>query len=328
MISYIPPLLNAVIKRDVDQIRLMIASGSDVNATDLAGNTPLHAAARISAELVRSLLDAGAYADQPDSEGRTALHLAVECDNAEVVQLLIKRRADIDARSNDGQTPLFAAAEKPDPSLLRILLEAGADPTKREFAEGWTPIVRAAVTGNQLALQSMKIHLNDKSADGNTALIGSIISCVGPHEPKVVDVATGLKTAKLLIDNGASVETPNNQGLMPLHYAVLAQSVEFTRLLLENHANASAQVSATGETPLHYAVAAGNDSIIELLLAHHADKTKENKLGQSPLFYAISNDQPEAVRLLLRHGVDADKPDRSDHTPLYLAVSSKKTAVA
>jgi ankyrin repeat protein len=88
----------------------LIAEGADVNAADLEGLTPLHAAAsRDSVEVVRILLDAG---------------------------------AEVDARSNTGDTPLYNAVRNTTPaavSIMRLLRERGADPTIAN-EKGATPL--------------------------------------------------------------------------------------------------------------------------------------------------------------------------------------------
>lgn len=73
----------------------------------------------------RLLLNSGARADATDTAGMTALHYAARTDLAdEFVQLLIAAGADVNARDLNGRTPLDHAVERDlaeMPALLRSL---------------------------------------------------------------------------------------------------------------------------------------------------------------------------------------------------------------
>jgi ankyrin repeat protein len=105
--------------------------------------------------------------------------------------------------------------------------------------------------------------------------------------------------AKLLVEKGADVNLVANNGSLvaPIHAAVAANSVDLTRLLLENGAQVDL-AQAGGVTPLHSAAHRGNVALVELLLQHGARKDLKMDNGQTALDFAKA-DGHEAVEKLL-----------------------------
>jgi ankyrin repeat protein len=108
-------LFNSAEAGDLEAVKALIASGSDVNEADEDGWTPLiFAAAEGHVEIVGSLLEAG---------------------------------AKVDAQTSEGATPLVVAILKKHPDVVTALLKAGADPS-REFKDGLTPAMLAQASGD------------------------------------------------------------------------------------------------------------------------------------------------------------------------------------
>jgi hypothetical protein len=90
----VTPLIAAVAHERLDAAQLLIEHGADVNLADLSRNTPLMVAADASPEikdpapLIRLLLTHGAKRGLKDSQGRIAFQRAVGSKNAAAVQLL------------------------------------------------------------------------------------------------------------------------------------------------------------------------------------------------------------------------------------------------
>jgi len=94
------PLLHAVHKEQAGAVRVLIASGADVNRAAPNGLTPLMlAASQGEAEIVELLLDAGAD-PHVESGGLTVLHQALLSANPKVVDELLVRAPDL--RLGDG----------------------------------------------------------------------------------------------------------------------------------------------------------------------------------------------------------------------------------
>ena len=90
----VTPLIAAVAHERLDAAQLLIEHGADVNLADASRNTPLMVAADASPEikdpsaLIRLLLTHGAKRGLKDSQGRIAFQRAVGSKNAAAVQLL------------------------------------------------------------------------------------------------------------------------------------------------------------------------------------------------------------------------------------------------
>lgn len=113
----------------------LVQAGSEVNAKDAYGVTPLlYAAISGSPETLRMLLKSGADVNAKDADGRNVLVEALTTENdlpPEIYEELIQAGADVNARTYQGMTPLLISAAG-NPRLLRALISAGADVNARD----------------------------------------------------------------------------------------------------------------------------------------------------------------------------------------------------
>lgn len=76
------------------------------------------------------LLEKGSDKDAPDNDGWTPLHLACDCaddeDHCNVVRLLVEKGANLESRDNNGETCLHRACTKGSQKLASVLIEIGA----------------------------------------------------------------------------------------------------------------------------------------------------------------------------------------------------------
>ena len=122
---------------DPQRLSALVEAGVEVNLADRRGWTPLHSAARYSADtdILNILLRAGAEVDARDMSGDTPLHwAAAENPRVEVINTLIRAGADVNARDRFGWQPVHTAAEgNSNPEVIRALLAAGANRNKRAY---------------------------------------------------------------------------------------------------------------------------------------------------------------------------------------------------
>jgi ankyrin repeat protein len=121
----------AVAGGDVEGVRLLLASGADVNALNRYGQTALMIAAHKGhAPVVHELVARGARLNHTAKFGLSALMLAVIADHPEVVRLLLDAGADTALKGSDRTAPFHdkTARELAD-SLGRVrcaeMFEAG-----------------------------------------------------------------------------------------------------------------------------------------------------------------------------------------------------------
>lgn len=151
--------INAVCRRDINELRRMIAAGHDVNRTDYRGRSALFYALagdrlyryhdrsfEFNTPLVKALLDAGADPGLQDREGANALYVFITeyGSSIEIVDLLLAHGARLESNGQLGQSLLhqFHGVE-----ILDRCLAAGLDVNGRDVY-GNTPL-HYAIQKNQ-----------------------------------------------------------------------------------------------------------------------------------------------------------------------------------
>ncbi len=109
------------------------------------------------------------------------------------------------------------------------------------------------------------------------------------------------KVKALLKENPDLVNSKDDSGQTPLHYAVHYGQKAVAEFLLANKANVNARTSK-GVTALHLAAQQGNKEMVELLLAHKADVNAKTTIGWTPLYLAAQNGHKDVAALLLQNG--------------------------
>eukprot|EP00756_Hemistasia_phaeocysticola_P017002 Hpha_TRINITY_DN15513_c3_g2::TRINITY_DN15513_c3_g2_i3::g.107558::m.107558 len=140
----------------------------ELESTD--GQTPCtRAASKGNVEELKLLIDRGADVNEADERGRTPCFAAAARNRNEALILLIDHGADINKSAVDGRTPCFAAAARGSTSTLRLLIENGADINKPDLV-GRTPCIAAA--GCSTAVLRLLLHhgadVNKADVNGRT----------------------------------------------------------------------------------------------------------------------------------------------------------------
>lgn len=162
----------------------------------------------------------------------------------DVVQRFLSLAIDPDQRERDGRTALFRADSI---EAAELLLDAGVDIHARDN-EGRTALFGCHENMLDWLLEA-GLSINEQDASGRTPAHGPILM----QAP----------TLQALVDRGASLDIPDNNGATPLH------TCPQTALLKAPPAGLDWNVrDENGDTPLHYAVRAGTgywiDSLREL----------------------------------------------------------------
>ena len=109
----------AVATDNTEAVKQHLASGTDVNARNDGGYTPLHwVAVRDHKEIAELLIEKGADVNVEGNEGNTSLYWAAQNGHEEIVELLISKGADVNAKDVDGITPLDVAHAQPETAAL------------------------------------------------------------------------------------------------------------------------------------------------------------------------------------------------------------------
>ncbi|CAL4063119.1 unnamed protein product, partial [Meganyctiphanes norvegica] len=293
-------------------------------------------------------------------DGHRATHIAANLDAKEVLKVLIEMGADINALDAQNQTPLNHSVFKDSGNCFSMLIEGGANinansrktslqhavEVKSEFM-----VDKLLDNGAKISCKASKITPIHYSAEkGYTNILERLLKSY----PKKVNICTQKRVTplhlaaekgnpnccKVLIDNGAEVNSINNERLMPLHLAVKSGYKKTCELLIKSGADIGAK-DALGRTPMMYSAACKiKDSldILELLLENCKDVDEEvNKVDKnhlSALHYAVKHSSSpdhrelyaEKCRQLIIKGANCNLLDADKKSPLHYATKNRDPA--
>jgi len=163
-IAGLTSLHHAAIRLRADGVASLLNQKADCNSVDYYGISPLMiAAGRGDRESAEILIKSGAKLDLRSSiDEFTALILAARYGRTELAAVLLDAKDDINLASKTGRTPLFVAADANHLEVAKLLIDRGAKVDKA-LSTGETPLMAAARNGNA-AIVSL---LLDNGADPN-----------------------------------------------------------------------------------------------------------------------------------------------------------------
>ncbi|KAF3774131.1 Potassium channel [Nymphaea thermarum] len=156
--------------------------------------------------LLKQLLQSGLDPNEADTSGKTALHIAAADGNEKCVQLLIDHNADVNIRDLDGSVPLWESIVSGHDAVSKLLFENGANLQPGDMANF------ACVAAERSSIQMLKdiVHYGGDvtiaRSNGTTAL--HVAVCEG-----------NVDAVKFLVDHGADIKKPDQQGWTPVALA-------------------------------------------------------------------------------------------------------------
>jgi ankyrin repeat protein len=252
---------------------------------------------------LQSLLDKGADANTREN-GFTLLNRAVGQGNTEMVQILLARGADVNDAGEHGYTPLMSASRQ-NPEIVDLLLAAGAH----------VGLVEAIL----LQDRALILHWLDAGADidgENAAGLTPLLAAATQGD---------LASIRLLLERGADLHKVNSKHNSALSRAILHDQSEAVNLLLDmgmdvNAPGFSESELLRGRTSIYFAILSQSPEMIRLLIERGATLDVSDGGGNTPLHWATMNCAPEVIEVLLDAGADIDAVDARQWTPLMQVV--------
>jgi len=299
----VPPIMSCARSGRADAVRLLLASGADVNANEPAQN-------------------------------QTALMWAAAEHHPDVVAILIQAKADLVARTKSGFTALHFAAREGDLESARLLLAAGVDINIKSQAA--TP--PAAADGDQAAPLAGRRAASASASDGATPLLVATLRAQVPlalsllergADPDIADAGlTPLHWAAATWENGTAnpvygfeepmAGIPDRAAKLRLVKSLLAHGANpNARMTRPKPAFAGGFTDAPGATPFLLASSVDDIEMMRILLDAGADPKLMTGTNTTAIMAAAALNHPvgesavtekqaiEAVRFLLDLGLSA-----------------------
>ncbi|MDR2807025.1 MAG: ankyrin repeat domain-containing protein [Puniceicoccales bacterium] len=270
-----------------ENIRKLIDAGTNINARDDKGYTPLHWAVSCHClRIVQLLLEKDANIDAQDDEECTPLHRAVSCCYLGIIQLLLKKNANINIKNNKGYTPLHLAVLYHRLKIVHLLLGQPKIDVNAKDHDGSVPLRSAILRKYQEIAQSLiqyeETDINVQDKYDQTPLHWAILSNL-------------LEIVRFLLERTEiNINVQDKYGQTPLHWAIRGNLSRIIQLVLQwPGINIDVQVrDDDGNTLLHLAIhcwrnkITGYDfNIIEALVEvdQGAMLNEPNNVGDTPL---------------------------------------------
>ena len=300
------PLDTAIKLHDFKLVKYFVEiKPKNVNAVITeAGSKPLHIAVSSGAtDIVKFLLQNGATVNGSNNYGFTPLHYADNEDRIEIAKILLQNGANVNASNNYGLTPLHYVYHDNEMEIAKILVQNGANINAK--GNNNTTVLHYAVLEGKLEFVKLLLDngakINVKNNDsGFTPL----------------QFTTDTEIAKILIQNGANIESKDKHGWTSLHHTSIINNVEMAKLLLENSANIEA-LDKNHRTPLFVACYENNFKVAKLLIQNGANIDAKDADGWTALYHAVIYDKTDLVEFLLKHGADVNAKDHEGKFPLF-----------
>jgi ankyrin repeat protein len=308
----VAPVADAAMQGNLSGLRVLLAQGADVNASQGDGMTALHWAAQrgdsvMSAMLLRARASVkattrvGAY--QP-------LHIASGGGHTAIVRQLLAANADARATTTEGVTALHLAAMAGVPGTVSALLKAGADVNAVEPGWNQSPLMLAAARGRTEAVRVLL------KAGANPALVARTQDVMASAAQ---DRQAKMRRDALLQQLREKQGQANNPNWQPTPEQVQA-AVLASREVERTAANAQAIAGVRDATAAEEArlAAQGGRGLDD-------DNPAYNELlgvqgGLTALLLAVREGEIETTQALLDGGADIDQVSGGDHTsPLLMA---------
>ena len=285
----------------LDNIKMLLKNGADIQASSSNGSTILHFASRNSnEEVVEFLLKSNEISvNATDNLNKTPLmHACYDGGRLNNIKMLRQNGADIQARDCYGLTVLHFASRNSKQEVVEFLLKSNEISVNATDNLNRTPLMHACFDGGRLdnikMLRQNGADIQASCSDGTTVLHFASRN----SKQEVVEF--------LLKSNEISVNATDNLNRTPLMHACFdGGRLDNIKMLRQNGADIQASCS-DGTTVLHVASASLNQEVVEFLLkSNEISVNATNKYGHTPLMYAsYAGGHLGIVQALISNGAD------------------------
>ncbi len=214
----------AVMFKRIELLKYLLKQEYDVNVPDRFGNTPLfYAVENREIDYYKELLKYEADANFLNNKKMNPLFYAVKSDNSTILANLIRSGADVNQKDINGNTPLLMAIEKRFSRSESELIKHGADPNSINENSDY----------NKKLLSEQQVKLHSAVLDNDLDYLKRVLfDCKTPDlanskKQSALHLAVlnnNIKAVNILLEEGASINQPDENGNTPLHYIAMYAS--------------------------------------------------------------------------------------------------------
>ena len=256
------PLFDAVLTGHLPMITLLLDRGAAYDQQDINLMTPLHwAAEKDHVDVIQLLFSRGASRARADSSGYLPIHRAAKHGNLAAVETFITGREDFSLKTQNGSSLLHVAVSANALSVAETLIKNNVD------VNPWASPrpIRTDEHGLPHTLPRDPHHKASKKAASSDTTPLHHACFAGLFE-----------MTALLIDAGAWVNAPLEDGRSPLMLAVLSENVNVVTLLLARGAKAGAKTPHSCITAAHLAAQRADLEMLQHLYANGASMSAQD----------------------------------------------------
>lgn len=275
----------ATARGNAEVVELLLKRGSDVNAPDSHGDTPLQFAAGFGMNKP-SIYDlyqkAGVDLRQRTKSGATYMMLGIPHDSTlALTNYLAGAGLSLTDTDHSGATLLDYAARTGNIATMRTLREKGVKATGKALLMAAQGTRRSAngVEVYRYLIEEVKLKPTATDDEGNTLL----------H--LIARKTNQLPVVNYLMSKGLNPKTLNKEGSNVLIVAAGGSDSELIHLLLHHTPDVNTQ-NHKGESALTSAVNSGSSEIVRLLLGHKADIQVRDVKGNHLGYYLVQSYRP------------------------------------
>ena len=271
-------LFRASIEDFVHISKMLINKKAKTDISTKDGWTPLHAAAfKGHIAIVHHLLNTTEgiqHLNLATDKGLTPLHLAAKEGHKKVAKLLLNTKEGklcLQLQTINGTSPLIVAVQYNRSQIVRLFLDYSHTNINQADFKGWTAVHWASFKGFS---QVLNILIEENATSDSLRNDGSTSRHVSSNADINMQAHDGvtplhlacqeghIETARILIQNNASVDKLTKYRITPLYHAIYNCYEDITWLLLDN----GAKVSYLWQDPLPAAKLKKQNNFVHKLL--------------------------------------------------------------
>ena len=339
------PLIAAVQSNNQESVKILLERGVDPNVSDAKGSALIHACENPTLEIVKLLIEYGAFVNVTNNDKDTPILIASQHGYLDIVKFLIDAGAEYDyTPSLQNPSPLTAACKGGRLDVVKYLISIGCDPNEANEAESLPVsvaieyqhsdvadyIIQSTQHETELLSQLLFTAVSKRDINSIKAIAKKKISFGTVDKQKRIATHyaadTNREILEFLLSLGSNINAKDSKGFTPLHVAVGKNNYECAKVLIEKGADINAK-SSYGFTPLRIAAQNKYFSITELLISKGADIDIPDNSGNTPLAslcnLTASSERSDMIKLLINAGANSNFPNKYNMSPLRLLILKK-----